>query len=94
MPDEVALYGKPVSRQIIGIVGNVRHQKLNDAVQPELYLPVWQLPVDGMSLVVRGQAKPENLIHDMRSAVQSVDKDQPIRRARLLESSIEKSVAP
>jgi putative ABC transport system permease protein len=93
-PDEVALYGKPVSREIIGIVGNVKHQELNGDFAPELYLPAWQVPADGMSLVVRGQARAENLINGMRSAVQSIDKDQPIRRARLLESSIARSVAP
>lgn len=94
MQDEITLYGKAVSREIIGIVGNVKHEKLNDVVQPELYLPVWQLPVDGLSLLVRGQAKGDNLINGMRSAVQSVDKNLPVRRARLLESSLTKSVAP
>jgi predicted permease len=94
MPDEAVLYGKPVSREIIGIVGNVKHEKLYDSIQPELYLPVWQLPVDGMSLVVRGQGKADHLIAGMRNAVQLIDKDQPIRRARLLETSVAKSIAP
>jgi putative ABC transport system permease protein len=94
MPDEVALYGKPVSREIIGIVGNIKHQELNGDFQPEIYFPAWQLPADNMALVVRGPAAAENLINGMRSAVLSVDKDQPIRRARLLESSIARSVAP
>ena len=94
MPDEVALYGKPVSREIIGVVGNVKHEKLNDAFQPEIYLPAWQLPAEGMSLVVRGRAQADNLINGMRAAVQAVDKDQPIRRTRLLDSAIARSVAP
>jgi putative ABC transport system permease protein len=93
-PDEVALYGKPVSREIIGIIGNVKHQELNGDFQPEMYFPAWQVPAEGMALVVRGQAAAENLINGMRNAVQSVDKDQPLRRTRLLESSIAQSVAP
>ncbi len=94
LPDEIKLYGKLVSREIIGVVGNVKHERLNEPFQPEIYLPVWQLPAEGMALVVRGQARAESLINGMRDAVQSVDKDQPIRRARLLDSTIARSVAP
>ena len=94
LPDEITLYGKLVSREIIGIVGNVKHEKLNDPFQPEIYMPAWQLPAESMSLVVRGQARAETLINGMRDAVQSIDKDQPIRRARLLDISIARSVAP
>jgi putative ABC transport system permease protein len=94
MPKETQLYGKAVSREIIGIVGNVKHEELKDDFQPELYIPALQLPASGMTLVVRGQASAESLINDMRSVVQSVDKDQPIRRAQLLQTAIARSVAP
>jgi len=93
MPQEVKLYGKAVSREIIGIVGNVKHQELKADFQPELYIPMLQLPSSGMTLVVRGQSAAESLINGMRSAVLSVDKDQPIRRAQLLQTAIDRSLA-
>src|SRR5205085_5476655 len=35
MGQEVKLYGKPVSREIIGVVGNVKQEQLKDDFQPE-----------------------------------------------------------
>jgi putative ABC transport system permease protein len=94
MPQEMKLYGKAVSREIIGIVGNVKHEELKADFQPELYIPMLQLPSAGMTLVVRSQAAADSLISGMRSAVLSVDKDQPIRRAQLLQTMIARSLAP
>src|SRR5690349_7808171 len=77
MGQEVKLYGKPVSREIVGVVGNVKHEQLKDDFQPEMYIPAWNLPAQSMMLIVRGNVPPENLINSMRQAVQSIDRDQP-----------------
>ncbi|HEU0178224.1 MAG TPA: FtsX-like permease family protein, partial [Blastocatellia bacterium] len=94
MGRESKLYGKAVSREIIGIVGNVKHEQLKDDFQAEIYVPVWHLPALNMYLIVRGKAPAESLIKSIRRAVQSVDPDQPIRRAQLLETAIATTVAP
>src|SRR5215510_14312557 len=91
---ESKLYGKAVSREIIGIVGNVKHEQLKDDFQAEIYVPAWHLPAPNMYLIVRGKASAESLIKSIRRAVQSVDPDQPIRRAQLLETAIATTVAP
>jgi putative ABC transport system permease protein len=67
---------------------------LRDDFQPELYVPAWHLPALNMYLIMRGKAPPESLINGMRSAVQSIDQEQPIRRAQLLETAITRTVAP
>jgi putative ABC transport system permease protein len=94
MGQEVKLYGKAVSREIIGVVGNVKHEELKDEFQPEMYIPAWHLPTLNMTLVVRGRASTVSLIISIRRVVQSVDPDQPIRRAQLLETAIATTVAP
>jgi putative ABC transport system permease protein len=94
MGQEVKLYGKAVSREIIGVVGNVKHEQLKDDFQPEIYVPAWHLPAPNMYLIVRGKAPAETLINSIRRAVQSIDPEQPIRRAQLLETAIAKTVAP
>ena len=94
MGQEVKLYGKPVSREIVGVVGNVKHEQLKDDFQPEMYIPAWNLPAQNMMLVIRANAPAESLINSMRQAVQSVDPDQPIRRAQTLQAAIAKTVAP
>jgi putative ABC transport system permease protein len=94
MGQEVKLYGKAVSREIIGIIGNVKHEQLKDDFKPEMYVPAWHLPALNMMFIVRGKAPAENLINGIRDAVQSIDAEQPIRRAQLLQGDISRSVAP
>ncbi|MBO0724492.1 MAG: ABC transporter permease, partial [Blastocatellia bacterium] len=94
MGREAKLYGKAVSREIIGVAGNVKHEQLRDDFQPELYVPAWHLPAPNMFLIVRGKAPAESLISSIRRAAQSIDPEQPIRRAQLLETAIARTVAP
>src|SRR4030095_5039350 len=91
---EVKIYGKEVSREVIGIVGNVNHEQLKDDFQAKIYVPAWHLPAPNMFLIARGKAPAETLINSIRRAVQAIDPEQPIRRAQLLETAIAKTVAP
>ncbi|MBL8190478.1 MAG: ABC transporter permease [Acidobacteria bacterium] len=93
-PEEVELYGKPVSREIVGIIGNVKLLNLTDEFNPELYIPAAQMPNSWMTLVVRGKAEPESLINSIRQVVRNIDPDQPIRRPLALETMVARSVAP
>jgi putative ABC transport system permease protein len=94
MGQEVKLYNKAVTREIIGVVGNVKQQQLKDDFQPEMYIPAWHLPTPSMTLIVRADAPPENLINSIRQTVQSIDPDQPVRRAQTLQAAIARTVAP
>ena len=40
-------------REIVGVVGNVKHLSLKNEDSPEMYLPNTQIPFDIMSLVIR-----------------------------------------
>ena len=40
-------------REIVGVVGNVKHLSLKNEDSPEMYLPQTQIPFNIMSLVVR-----------------------------------------
>ncbi|HQR31920.1 MAG TPA: ABC transporter permease [Blastocatellia bacterium] len=93
-PQEEKLYGKPVSREIVGIIGNIKLLELTAEFNPEVYVPAAQMPSSGMTLVVRGASKPENLTNAIRQVVASIDPDQPIRRALALETMVARSIAP
>lgn len=93
-PEEDKLYGKPVSREIIGVIGNVKLLALNDDFNPEVYIPAAQVPSAGMVLVARGAIPAETLINSLRNAVTAVDPNQPIRREQLLATAVARSVAP
>lgn len=68
--------------EIIGIVGDVKHQSLEGEDPDAVYLPSaqWQYPDASRSLVVRAADAPEALIATVQDAVWSVDRDQPIVR--------------
>jgi putative ABC transport system permease protein len=80
---------------VVGVVKDVRHARLDGKAEPEIYFPYSQLPITwrGMTVVARTEAAPEELAAALRSAVEELDKDQPIYRVRTLEGAIAESVS-
>ena len=93
-PEEVKLYGKPVSREVVGVIGNIKLLDLTEGFNPELYVPAAQTPESWMTLVVRGKAAPESLVNSIRQVVRTIDPDQPIRRPLALGTMVASSIAP
>jgi predicted permease len=75
-------------RQIVGVVGNIKQEALTEPDSAEVYLPSAQMPLNGMSVFVRANSDPQNLIASVRSAVLSVDKDQPIYNVKTLDQRL------
>ena len=90
---DTAPSGEPPMREIIGIVGSVKHRSLAQQADPESYMPYEQEPIGDMTLVVRASGDPLSLISAMREQVKSVDSEVPIYRARTLESYVSDSLA-
>jgi predicted permease len=80
-------------RTIVGVVGNVRQESLTDDVAAELYLPITQMPMNGMTLVVRTTSDPLTLATAVRSEVLAIDKNQPIFDVKTLDQRVNDSVA-
>jgi putative ABC transport system permease protein len=80
-------------RTIVGVVGNVRQESLIADVAAELYLPNTQMPMNGMTLVVRTNADPLTLAAAVRSEVLAVDKNQPIFDVKTMDQRVNDSVA-
>jgi putative ABC transport system permease protein len=82
-------------REIVGVVGNVRHNGLDEEEQPEYYNPFFQMPDRQINLVVRSaNADPASLTSIVRGAIKSVDKDQLIWEVKTMNERISQSVAP
>jgi len=71
--------------QIVGVVGNVRNDSLNEATRPELYLLNAVSPINPMKFVVRSDLPPAGLAGAVRRAVHNVDPAQPIYGVRTME---------
>jgi putative ABC transport system permease protein len=81
-------------REIIGVVGNVKHRTLRNDDTPEMYLPQTQMPFDVMTLVVRTRvADPASLASALRTQVATIDPALPLTSIRVFEEYISRSLA-
>jgi putative ABC transport system permease protein len=81
--------------EVLGVVGRVKMESLNqnsDRVQG--YFAFNQLPLGGMTVIIKGASDPNQLISSVRGAVREIDPDQPIYSPRTMDDIRAESVAP
>jgi putative ABC transport system permease protein len=66
--------------EIIGVVSDVKSEAVDVDIVPMLYLSFDQSPSRFMAFTLRTKGDPYALLPDVRQAIWSVDKDQPIER--------------
>jgi putative ABC transport system permease protein len=88
-------------REIVGVVGDVKHDGLDTETTPEVYMPFQQEftalgtgLARSLSVVVRSNADESSMAPLMRSAVAGVDDQQPVGQIRTMDDLIAQSVAP
>jgi putative ABC transport system permease protein len=86
-------YGKPAPREVVGVVGDVKHLKLEEPPKPEMYVPYTQNPWAFMTVVLRTSVPPDNLASAVRNEVWKVDKNQPVDKFVTLDQVLYESVA-
>ena len=84
---------------IVGVVGDTR-QAFEAAVDPTMFVPYLQQPIDvigglyrGLSIVLKTDGEPAALAPSLRAAVREVDREQPLARVRTMEEAMSESVA-
>ena len=80
---------------VVGVVGDVRQIKDSGPLveqHPEFYLPCAQNPSALMTLVVRTDAEPMNLVSALRREVLAVDKYQPVTEIKSMKQFVSESV--
>jgi putative ABC transport system permease protein len=83
----------PQSREIVGVVGDIRHQALDTSPAEALYFSASQRPQLAMAVVARSAGPPLSLSSAVRSAVLSIDKDQPIASLQTMEEVVSSSIS-
>jgi putative ABC transport system permease protein len=73
---------------IVGVVHDVKLFSLTDRPMREMYVSAAQFPSDYMSIVARSDRPTADLANDIRSAVWSVDADQPVSLVRAMDDVI------
>ncbi len=78
---------------VVGVVGRVKHQSLDDDPRIALYLPHGQAPTRTLSVVVRGTVDPASLAGPIRRAVAEIDAALPLYSVREMAQYIDLSLA-
>ncbi len=80
-------------RTIVGVVGSIRQESLLDEVYPEIYVPLGQMPINGMTVFVRTASDPLSLAASIRNEVLALDKNQPVYDVKTLDQRVVETVA-
>jgi putative ABC transport system permease protein len=85
-------HDEPAWSEIVGVVGNIRGSFGPKEDDPQMYEPYLQVPMDPeMWLDVRAAGDPNRLARMLRSAIWSVDPDQPIAGVRTIAGIIDEN---
>src|SRR6185369_9667204 len=76
--------------EIVGVVGDIRHNALEFDPAATMYLPTYE--TGQANWVLRTAADPMSFLPAVRKEVMAMDPDQPIARIRLMEQLIYESV--
>ena len=82
-----------VSREIIGVVGNVRDVALSRKPGPMMYVPFAQAPLWGGEVVVRSSLSESSVAAAIRQAVHSIDKNLPVTDIEPLADALGQSIS-
>jgi putative ABC transport system permease protein len=86
-------WGPPLTGEIVGVVGDVKTNGLDAAVGPMIYWPYFQFAELFNTIVVRAERDPATLAPDVKEAIWSVSKNQPISRIETMEEILSESLA-
>jgi putative ABC transport system permease protein len=92
--------GSPNWKEVVGVVGDVRAQGLDQAPEPEFYLPMVQAPAAAwtwtnrtMTVAVRAQGDPISLMTPLRQSVAEVDPAVPLYNLGTMQGRLVDSLA-
>jgi putative ABC transport system permease protein len=90
----VRLQGTEGWKTVIGVVGDVKHRRLSEPRQPQIYTAHYQDPKIFACVVARTSSDPAGFADPIRKAIWAVDKDQPVWSVLPLDAVLARTFAP
>ncbi|HEX2224274.1 MAG TPA: ABC transporter permease, partial [Thermoanaerobaculia bacterium] len=81
------------TREIVGVVGDIRYASLDSDPRPEIFVPHAQNAFGSMTFVVRTAQDPVTVIPSIKEAIWRVDREQPLSTAVTLDGLVSRSFA-
>ncbi len=85
--------GEAAEREIVGVVGNVKHFGLAAETEPQMYVPHLQSPWPAMNLAVRVAGEPLMLSAAVREEIRVISQDAPVTAINTMTQILSDSVA-
>jgi putative ABC transport system permease protein len=79
--------------EIVGIVGDVHQQAINEAPKPGVFLSNLQLPSGPLNLVVRSRLDPRRLAQAVEREIHSLNREIPVSAVHTMDEYVSASVA-
>jgi predicted permease len=89
----LAYNNQRIPLDIIGVVGDMRHDAPGEPLPAQVFVPWPQAPWISASIVARGYGDPASVQSALRDAISSLDKNLPVSPARTLEEILDSQVA-
>ena len=86
--------GRPIVAEVVGVAAAVRHERLDQPADPEVFLSHAQVPFGSMTYVLRVQGDPAFVVGAARERVWSVDPLQSFYRTATVTELVARSLAP
>ncbi len=80
-------------REVVGVIGDIKHKGLTDDADPQMYLPYAQAVITNPYLVVRTNADPAAMQSAIDATIHGLDKGVPVYQVSTMEDYLSKSVA-
>jgi putative ABC transport system permease protein len=84
--------GTPVSAEIVGVVGDVRHDALDRPPSQEVFVPHAQVPSAEMTFVARTVGDPNLALNELKSQVYAAAPAQSVYRTATLQNLVARSL--
>ena len=85
-------YGKQIAWEIVGVIAGEKITGLGDEISAGMYVSNQQSPTYGVNLIVQAGMPPQSLGRAIRSAIDSVNRDQALDDVRTLEEIVNQSM--
>jgi putative ABC transport system permease protein len=86
------MFGPTVTREIVGVIGNVLHSGLDADPRPEMFVPYQQSPTAQMTIMVKTTPPPAAMLATIKTAVRQVNPNQTFAKTATLEELVADSL--
>ena len=85
-------FGRQIAWEIVGVIAGEKITGLGDEISVGMYVSNQQSPTYAVNLIVRAGLAPQSLHKAVRSAIDSINKDQALSDVRSLEQIVDQSM--